>query len=55
MSIISESEKKMWEKPAKPKPIKLTIEEINAKYTSREWRIVTADKPRVATQFRGVT
>jgi Protein of unknown function DUF262 len=41
MENQARSESRMWEEPARPAKSQATDDEINEKYTSREWRIVT--------------
>lgn len=41
MDNLSLSEKSMWEASPKEQAPKMSDDDINKKYTSREWRIIT--------------
>lgn len=41
MEFFSPAELSLWEAPERSTPTRMTDDEINAKYTLREWRIVT--------------
>jgi hypothetical protein len=51
MNIFTETEYKMWERAPRERPAKLSDDEINNKYSSREWRIVTETNREILPNF----